>query len=101
MNIHLYGFKPAGLLHLVVDDRLVLIDPLISSSGEDHILDGEKEKTQIKLSNNTTVYIWSYWHRSKCVLSGRMMMVEFLELSNHQHASCSMWKIDSHIFHQM
>lgn len=57
MNIHLYGFKPAGLLHLVVDDRLVLIDPLISSSGEDHILDGEKEKTQIKLSNNTTVYM--------------------------------------------
>lgn len=23
----------------------------------DHILDGEKEKTQIKLSNNTTVYM--------------------------------------------
>lgn len=36
---NLYRFKPAGLLYLVVDNRLVLIDPFISSSGKDHILD--------------------------------------------------------------
>lgn len=44
---HLYCFKPAWLLHLVVDDRLVLIDPLISSSREDNILNIKKENTQI------------------------------------------------------
>lgn len=47
-ELHLYCFKPAWLLHLVVDDRLVLIDPVISSSREDHILDTRKENTQIK-----------------------------------------------------
>lgn len=43
---HLYGFKPAGLLHLVVDDGLVLNDAIISGSGEDHILESDKEETE-------------------------------------------------------
>lgn len=51
---HLNCFKPAWLLHLVVDDRLVLIDAVVSGSGEDHALDEEEESAQIKLWNNTT-----------------------------------------------
>lgn len=43
---HFYCFKPAWLLHLVVDDRLILIDALISGSREDHILNKEMKKTQ-------------------------------------------------------
>lgn len=42
---YLYCFKPAWLLYLVIDDRLVLTDPLISSSRKDHILDKHKENT--------------------------------------------------------
>lgn len=40
---YLYCLKPAWLLHLVVDDRLVLSDPTFSSSREDHILYKEKD----------------------------------------------------------
>lgn len=35
---HFYCLEPARLLHLVVDDRLVLVDALVAGSGEDHIL---------------------------------------------------------------
>lgn len=35
---HFYCLEPARLLHLVVDDRLVLVDAIVASSGEDHIL---------------------------------------------------------------
>lgn len=35
---HFYRLEPARLLHLVVDDRLVLVDALVARSGEDHIL---------------------------------------------------------------
>lgn len=52
---HFYCFKPAWLLHLVIDDRLVLIDAIISSSREDHILDKEMKKTHKLVS-------WVYWH---------------------------------------
>lgn len=52
---HFYCFKPAWLLHLVIDDRLVLIDAIVSSSGEDHVLDKEMKKTHKLVS-------WVYWH---------------------------------------
>lgn len=55
-HTNLYCFKPAWLLYLVIDDRLVLIDPLISSSGEDHILDREDGDAWNKLSDNTAGY---------------------------------------------
>lgn len=46
LGSHLYGFEPPGLLHLVVDDRLILVDALVSGSREDHILDKEEETQQ-------------------------------------------------------
>ena len=42
-NTHLDGFKPARLLYLVIDDRLVLVDALVPSAREDHILETERE----------------------------------------------------------
>lgn len=53
-DTHLYCFKPAWLLYLVIDDRFVLIDAFISSSGEDHILDRGRWN---KLSDNTAGYL--------------------------------------------
>lgn len=41
---HLDGFKPAWLLDLVVDNRLVLHDPVVPSAREDHVLqEGRRE----------------------------------------------------------
>lgn len=39
---YFYGLKPARLLDLVVDDRLVLVNALVSGAGEDHILEAEE-----------------------------------------------------------
>lgn len=55
---HFYCFKPAWLLHLVVDDRLILIDALVSGSREDHILDKEiKKKHTNWLSGCSGIYL--------------------------------------------
>lgn len=59
---HFYRFKPARLLHLVVDDRLVLVDALISSSREDHVLGKQMKKTH-------TLVTWVFWHSSGFILS--------------------------------
>lgn len=44
---HFYCLEPARLLHLVVDDRLVLVDALVASSGEDHILIKRWKKSRL------------------------------------------------------
>lgn len=46
--MYFYCFKPARLLHLVVDDRLVLADTFVSSSREDHVLDEGMRNTLTK-----------------------------------------------------
>lgn len=46
---YFYCFKPARLLHLVVDDGLVLADAFVSGSREDHILDEDMRSTHHKV----------------------------------------------------
>lgn len=70
---NLYCFKPAWLLYLVVDDRLVLIDALISSSREDHILDEEKETHRSSYRTKPLV-IWLYWHSRRFIQSDKITM---------------------------
>lgn len=55
METHLNCFKPARLLDLVVDDGLVLEDPLVPGAGEDHILEREKKP---RVSYPTRQVIW-------------------------------------------
>lgn len=45
---YFYCFKPARLLHLVVDDGLVLADAFVSGSREDHVLDEDMRNTPTK-----------------------------------------------------
>lgn len=39
---YFYCLEPARLLDLVVDDRLVLVNALVSGAGEDHVLEAEE-----------------------------------------------------------
>lgn len=48
-------FKPARLLHLVVDDGLVLADAFVSGSREDHILDEDMRSTPTKFIKSGTL----------------------------------------------
>lgn len=42
---YFYCLEPTRLLDLVVDDWLVLVDALVSSAGEDHVLEAEERDT--------------------------------------------------------
>ena len=49
VTTHLDGFKPARLLDLVVDDRLVLVKPLVSGPREDDVLErGGKRDVMVR-----------------------------------------------------
>lgn len=41
---YFYCLEPTWLLDLVIDDWLVLVDALVSSTGEDHILEAEERE---------------------------------------------------------
>lgn len=43
---YFYCLEPSRLFDLVVDDRLVLVDALISGAGENHVLEEREKKTQ-------------------------------------------------------
>ena len=53
---NLDGFKPAWLFYLVVDDRLVLQDALVSSTREHHVLK-ERERERWKWRVNFNIII--------------------------------------------
>lgn len=46
---YFYCLEPARLFDLVVDDRLVLVDALISGAGENHVLE-ERERKRKRLT---------------------------------------------------
>lgn len=59
---HFYRFKPARLLHLVIDDRLVLVDAFVSSSREDHVLGKQMTKTH-------RLVTWVLWQSDKIMMA--------------------------------